>query len=200
MPRAPQQNTRVPHVPIRTPMFEADGRLSRTWIIFFERLWMQPQSGDVPSGGGPAELDRKATFGLVRPLEVSERLTLYYIVRKPGKFTDCVAKIADSPPTGSDAILDIQRSQDDGETWESIFPEDGLMVLPAGNTATMYTADFSPTAEGVEVNDLLRIGCIQTGAVNPGKGVEVVLQWAGAGDTAGNGTIASAQQNGTATA
>lgn len=194
------QRTRVPHVPIRTPMFEADGRLSRTWIIFFERLWMQPQSGDIPGGGGPAELDRKATFGLVKPLEISDRLTLYYIVRKPGKFIDCVAKIADSPPTGSDAILDIQRSQDDGATWESIFPEDGLLVLPATNTATLYTADFSPTVDGVEINDLLRIGCTQIGSVDPGKGVEVVLQWAGAGDTASNGTIATAQQNGTATA
>jgi hypothetical protein len=195
------QRTRVPHVPIRTPMFEPDGRLSRTWIIFFERLWMQPQSGDVPGGGaGPAELDRKATFGLVRPLEVSERLTLYYIVRKPGRFVDCVAKIAEQAPTGTDAILDIQRSRDDGATWESIFPEDGLMILPADNTATMYTADFSPAVDGVEINDLLRIGCLQTGAVDPGKGIEVVLQWAGAGDTAGNGTVASAEQDGTAVA
>ena len=177
----PQQKTRVPHVPIRTPMFEPDGRLSRTWIIFFERLWMQPESGDEPGGPGtPAvtELDRKATFGLVKPLEVSDRLTLYYIVRKAGTFKDCVAKIADSPPTGSDAILDIQRSRDDGATWESIFPADGLLVLPATNTATLYTNDFSPAVNGVEMNDLLRIGCTQTGSVDPGKGVEVVLQWA----------------------
>jgi hypothetical protein len=162
-------------------MFEPDGRLSRTWIIFFERLWSQPGSGDVvvPPGGGPgvAELDRKATFGLVKPLEVSDRLTLYYIVRKAGTFVDCVAKIAEQAPSGSDAILDIQRSQDDGSTWESIFPEDGLLILPATETATLYTADFSPTVNSVNVNDLLRIGCTQIGSVDPGKGVEVVLQW-----------------------
>ena len=174
------QKTRVPHVPVRTPMFEADGRLSRTWIIFFERLWSQPGSGDVvtpPGGPGVTELDRKATFGLVKPLEVSDRLTLYYIVRKAGTFIDCVAKIADQPPSGSDANLDIQRSRDDGASWESIFPADGLLILPATETATLYTADFSPTVNGVEMNDLLRIGCTQTGSVDPGKGVEVVLQW-----------------------
>ncbi len=174
------QKTRVPHVPVRTPMFEADGRLSRTWIIFFERLWSQPGSGDVvtpPGGPGVTELDRKATFGLVKPLEISDRLTLYYIVRKAGTFIDCVAKIAEQAPTGSSAILDIERSQDDGSTWASIFST-AKLVLPATSTATVFTNAFSPTVNTVAIGNLLRIGCTQTGSVDPGKGVEVVLQWA----------------------
>ena len=172
--RPPEQRTRVPHVPIRTPMFDEYGRITRTWVIFFERLWMQPGSGEPP---GPAVNDQKATFGLVKPLEVLDRLTLYYIVRRSGTFLDVTAKIADQAPTGADAILDIQRSTDDGATWESIFPEDDLLTLPAAATARVVQDVFSPTVDGVSVGDLLRIGCVQTGSVDPGKGIEVVLQW-----------------------
>lgn len=160
-------------------MFDADGRLTRTWIIFFERLWMQPGSGDVPpdGGGGPGVNDQKATFGLVKTLEVADRLTLYYIVRRAGEFLDVTAKIAEQAPTGSDAILDIQRSQDDGATWASIFPSGDLLVLPAASTSLVFKDTFSGTVDSVEIGDLLRIGCTQTGSVEPGKGIEVVLQW-----------------------
>ena len=174
------QKTRVPFVPIRTPMFDADGRLTRTWVIFFERLWAQPESGDIPAPPGPGGggvNDQKATFGLVRELEVSERLTLYYIVRRSGEFLDVTAKIADQAPTGSDAILNIDRSTDDGATWESIFPEGNLLVIPAASTATVFKDVFSATVDGVTTGDLLRIGCTQTGSVDKGKGIEVVLQW-----------------------
>lgn len=171
------QKTRIPAVPVRTPMFDADGKLSRTWIIFFERLWMQPESGDVP-GGSPTPQDRKATFGLVRELEISDRLTLYYIVRRAGTFVDCVAKIADTAPTGADAILDIQRSTDDGATWHSIFPAGNLLTLPDGETATVSKTTFSTTITGVAIGHLLRIGCTQVGSADKGKGIEVVLQWA----------------------
>ena len=52
MPRDPAQKTRIPHVPIRSPMFEADGvTLTRTWIIFFERL-AALSSGSIPGAGG----------------------------------------------------------------------------------------------------------------------------------------------------
>ena len=38
----------TPRVPIQTPFFDEDGNLTRTWIIFFERLKSQ-----ISSGGGP---------------------------------------------------------------------------------------------------------------------------------------------------
>lgn len=179
--RDPAQKTRVPHVPVRTPMYDADGKLSRTWIIFFERLWRQPESGDVPGGGGgggtPAVNDQKATFGLLRPLEVDPQLTLYYIVRRAGTFKDVAAKIAEAAPTGADAILDIQRSTDDGTTWASIFPSGSLLVLPAASTATVIKNTFNGSVNSVAIGDLLRIGCTQPGSLEPGKGIEVVLQW-----------------------
>ena len=162
-------------------MFDAEGRITRTWVIFFERLWMQPESGDEPGGGGggggTAVNDQKATFGLLRPLEVLDRLTLYYIVRRAGEFLDVTAKIAEQAPTGSDAILDIQRSADDGSTWESIFPSGSLLVLPAASTARVEKSTFSSTVNSVSPGHLLKIGCTQTGSLDPGKGIEVVLQW-----------------------
>jgi hypothetical protein len=168
----------TPRVPLQTPMFDGNvnlGRLTRTWVIFFERLGMLSEADKQELAGGAQ--DRKATFGLVQELEISDRLTLYYIVRKPGTFLDVVAKIADTAPAGSDAILDIQRSTDDGATWESIFPAGGLLVLPGGSTDTVSQDTFSTTVNSVAVGDLLRIGCTQVGSTDAGKGIEVVLQW-----------------------
>jgi len=165
----------TPRVPIQTPMFDERGLLTRTWIIFFERLGRISEE-EVTTGEG-APNDRKATFGLVKELEIADRLTLYYIVRRAGTFLDVVAKIADLPPAGSSAILDIERSTDDGETWESIFRPGNLLVLPGGATATVFKDVFSKTVTGVEVGNLLRIGCTQIGSTDPGKGIEVVLQW-----------------------
>ena len=184
-------------------MFDEFGRITRTWVIFFERLWMQPQSGDVPGSGGAGTVpnDQKATFGLLRELTVEDRLTLYYIVRRAGTFLDVAAKIAEQAPTGADAILDIQRSTDDGTTWESIFPSGDLLVLPAAATATVLKSTFSDTVTGVSIGDLLRIGCTQTGSVDPGKGIEVVLQWeADLTVSPADGSIATASMSGTATA
>ncbi len=157
-------------------MFDATGLLTRTWIIFFERLGRLTEAQEQALEE-PAALDRKATFGLVQTLEVADRLTLYYIVRRAGTFLNVVAKIADQAPSGSDAILDIQRSKDDGLTWASIFPAGNLLVLPGGSTDTVFKDTFAKEVNSVEIDDLLRIGCTQIGSVDPGKGIEVVLQW-----------------------
>jgi hypothetical protein len=172
---AKRSSKATPRVPLQTPMFDQNGQLTRTWIIFFERLGLEKI--ETVEEAPPTALDRKATFGIVKDLEVADRLTLYYIVRKEGTFVDCVAKIADVAPTGSSAILDIQRSTDDGVTWASIFPPGNLLTLPAGSTDTVFKSAFNETVTGVEVADLLRIGCTQIGSVTAGKGIEVVLQW-----------------------
>jgi hypothetical protein len=56
---AGNQKTRIPAVPIRTPLTDENGNLTRPWMVFFERLWPQPGSGDVPGAGsakGPAAI------------------------------------------------------------------------------------------------------------------------------------------------
>lgn len=42
------QRKDVPAVPLRTPMFDSDGKLTRTWIIFFERLGSRTSSNAGP--------------------------------------------------------------------------------------------------------------------------------------------------------
>ncbi|MFN3326882.1 MAG: hypothetical protein ACK5AZ_25595 [Bryobacteraceae bacterium] len=127
---------------------------------------------------GSGEL--KATFGLVRPLEVEEGLTLYFISRSEGTFTDVVAKVRDEAPVGQDAVLDIQISKDDGETWDSIFPagDANKLVIPDGSTALVTRTTFDPDHNVIAKDDLLRIDCLQAGTTVPGKGIEVVLRWA----------------------
>jgi len=127
----------------------------------------------------PSDADLKATFGLVKELEVTDRLTLYYMVRKAGAFRGVWAKIADTPPAGSDALLNIDSSDDDGETWTSIFDTGSPLTLPDGATdMTIKLTGFSPDNDTVAVGDLMRIGCTQVGSTTPGKGVQVVLWWA----------------------
>ena len=163
-------------------MFDDDGNLTRTWIIFFERLgqWTTViEDGSVPRP--------KATFGLLRPLVTDENdLTNHYIARRAGKFRNwtCNAK---TPPTGQDAVLDIERSVDEGATWFSIFDEDDSDKIVIGEDddtridGTAFKADDPLTediTEGrIDVGDFLRINCVQAGSVEPGRDIEVVLQW-----------------------
>jgi hypothetical protein len=45
---------KTPAVPLRTPMFDQNGQLTRTWIIFFERLGTRiiEEEGEPGTGGG----------------------------------------------------------------------------------------------------------------------------------------------------
>lgn len=61
------QTTTIPKVPIRTPFFDEQGNIDRTWVYFFERVAKgngNPAAGGGPGGsGGPpwATLDLKDT-------------------------------------------------------------------------------------------------------------------------------------------
>jgi hypothetical protein len=129
------------------------------------------------SGSGTAQ--DKATFGLVRPLEVENRLTLYYICRKAGTFTDVTAKVSEQPPGGQDAYLDIKISKDDGANWDSIFPTGTVnkLKIAKDNWGLVKQWVFDPSHNTIDMEDILRIDCLQTGSTVPGKGIEVVLRW-----------------------
>ena len=129
------------------------------------------------SGGTATAAGDKATFGLVADLVEANDLTNHYICRKGGSFLDCVAN-PKTPPTGSSAILDIEKSTDDGGTWVSVFPDgnENKIQLPADGTATVLVRAFAP-ANSIAVGDLLRINCLQPGSEDPGNCIEVVLRW-----------------------
>ena len=133
----------------------------------------------VPQASGGGAAGDKATFGLVADLLVLSDLTNHYICRKGGTFLDCVVnpKVA---PTGAAAILDIEKSADDGATWASVFPagEANKLNLPAGSTATVSLAVFAAAPNNaIAPGDLLRINCLQKGSTIAGSRIEVVLRW-----------------------
>jgi len=172
--------TVTPCVPHKTPMYEKDGAMSRTWIIFFERLgrW-----DEIHNTAG--DTNRKATFVLKRELEVEDDLTNHYIVRAPGAFYDAAIK-AKTAPTDAAARLVIERSTDEGGTWFTVLnPLDeetpGYLEIPDGDD-TLILFDRSifydePLIARVNVDDLLRINCIQCGSTLPGQDITVVIRW-----------------------
>lgn len=170
------QTTRIPAVPIRTPMFDGEERqddeLTRTWIIFFERL--AGRRGLASSGVG----ELKATFGLLRNLTVEDDLTNHFICRTGGTFYNLAVK-PKIAPTGSAARIEIEISKDEGVTWFTIFAGVGYIELAAGDaTLQEFEGVFRTDAYGaIAVDELLRINCTQIGSTVAGKNIEFVLLW-----------------------
>jgi hypothetical protein len=184
----------TPRVPQETLMYEigVDGvpRLTRVWMIFFERLGRI----QTAAAGGATITRQKATFGLLRDLVTDENdLTNHYIARGGGVLRNWTVN-AKVPPSGQDAILDIQRSVDEGENWFSIFREvDELdeptdefkIIIPADDDSRIDGTDFAADDEDTEdivegridAGDFLRINCVQAGSTEPGSDIEVVLEW-----------------------
>ena len=158
-------------------MFDDKGAMTRTWIIFFERLALWETENEVAAAEG-AGGDKKATFGLVKTLTVEQDLTNHYIARTGGTFTGWVAN-AKNPPTGTDAILDIEISRDEGLSWASIFEGTDAIVLPDGAADMAESPSFSLISGRnlIFPNNFLRINCTQIGSTFAGKDIEVVVSW-----------------------
>src|SRR5262245_39009161 len=120
----------TPRVPVQTPMFDGNGLLTRTWVIFFERLG---RVTEITEEGALAAGELKATFGLLRELTIGADLTNHYICRSPGTYVNCAVncKIA---PIGSTARLVIEKSTDEGVTWANIFASPAYIELAIGDT------------------------------------------------------------------
>ena len=169
---------KTPRVPHNTPMYEdppTNKKMSRTWIIFFERLALWESENEIETGGGG---EKKATFGLLRELTVEQDLTNHYISRTSGVFTSWAIN-AKLPPIGSSATLDILLSTDEGITWNSIFTGGVKPILPDGAEDITEGNVFSllPQYNRIQPNNLLRIDCLAKGSGFAGQYIEVVLLW-----------------------
>jgi hypothetical protein len=166
---------KTPRVPKETPMYDDAGNMTRTWIIFFERLFTRAVDKATESGGGAGEL--KATFGLVRLLTLENDLTNHFISRSAGTFQSLTAN-AKQPPTGSAAIFDFKKSTDEGQTWNTIFASGPIALAAGDSTRQDFTGVFAVGAAGqIAVGDFLRIDCLQIGSTFAGKDIEFVLKW-----------------------
>lgn len=176
---------RTPRVPHQTPMYEPGGTMSRTWIIFFERLGRWTEINQT-------EAEKKATFGLVKLLTVTDDLTLHFIARTSGPFID-LAVNGKEPCTGAPVRIKIEKWHEDlPETpgaWKTIFSPPGYIEIPVGNDDVMFWTReenddairdevFKEDGDGrILAGDMLRINCTQIGSTFAGKGYEFVLRW-----------------------
>jgi hypothetical protein len=202
-----QKRKVTPRVPKETPMFEDpphNTMMSRTWVIFLERLgqsWTEVEDPEL-----------KATFGLVRTLEVEDDLTLRFLCKRAGRFIGLHAN-GKLPATGSTVKISIEKwkydatylGEGEDQEWINIFADreeeeetipgyielaDFDAIDPPLPTGTPYLEVFSPAAANVEfkaehdgadgqiaVGDMLRINCLQVGSDYAGKGYEIVLHW-----------------------
>jgi hypothetical protein len=127
-----------------------------------------------------ANLD-KATWGILQPLTVTDDVVKNrYIVKwpeegdGPAEFVD-LSVVAYSPPIGSAARLEIERSTDKGATWNNILLSPGYIELADGVATRQDYEDIFAT--GIAFNDLMRLNCTQIGSSFAGQYIEVKLRW-----------------------
>ena len=71
----------TPRVPLQTPMFDERGNLTRTWIIFFERLGRIEAANIPPAGGGAVVFQRTL---LIKDTTVGDDIADHVTVYEPG--------------------------------------------------------------------------------------------------------------------
>lgn len=171
----PNQQTNIPAVPVSTPMFDEHGRLTRTWIIFFEKLARYRAVREV------WESQKRFTFGLGigAPQPVMDPAAPSAIVT-PKKGAGKMARVeacSNRPGTGP-VYIDILISHDDGVTWASIFPAgpENKIVLTAGaaQPETVVTT-FAPGAD-VAVGDHFK-PVVLAGSAEDWQNIEIVGEW-----------------------
>lgn len=109
---------------------------------------------------GPIE--REAwLLGACEALAVAEDVTNRRSVKAGGQFFQAVVN-AKQPSTAGRVVLDILQSEDDGETWTSIFPDgnDNKVVIPEGFEGQLrFTSFAQDAADGALLRpDILEAG------------------------------------------
>ena len=149
-------------------MFDPEtGNLTRTWIIFFEKL-------GLGSGSGSGADDCQFTIAVNGPIAVGDDVPPHKIINQPG--TPAWAKIeAKIPPTGASIILDVILRPAAGGPDVSIFG-DTKLVLPAGSTTIAVQTTFAEDIR-FRVGDRLIGKVVQVGSTYPGSQISATIFW-----------------------
>lgn len=173
------QQTRIPNVPLRTPMFDEHGNLTRTWIIFFERLGMS-EAGEP----GPADV-QSVVFGIATPIVIEDVGWYPEIALPAGQvWIPISARItAYTAPTGASIKVDCYYSIDAGNTWRRLFGADSsgnqaYLELPAGlhqnpSPFVSFAGGGAPRDLRIPARALMRCAMKQVGATASGANVIV---------------------------
>lgn len=84
--------------------------------------------------------------------------------------------VCKTAPTGADLVIDIEYSDDDGDTWTSIWNSTpaNRLTIAAGATAGSQT-DFDTTT--IAVGSLVRVAVDQVGSTVAGADLTVTLKF-----------------------
>lgn len=171
---ASDQNTSIPRVPLQTPMFDAEGNLTRTWIIFFERNFLGKRAGgtsttvNTSSAGDNFE---RFVFGLgtVNEIATGTSATPKITVERKCKLLQwrVTANVA---PAGNKILIDIMRNG------ASIFPASlaSKILLPDASLEAIGTV-FLTTPLVLNVGDKLLPDVLQVGTTTPGFRIQVQI-------------------------
>lgn len=162
----------TPRVPIQTPMFDERGNLTRTWIIFFERLGKVEQKDIEPPiepGGaaGPWQrtlLIKDATVGV----DIADHVTVY----QPGVATKVTTVLRKVITTN----LQVRINKNAIALITITIPSSTSVDVPIDFTA------FATTPAGIKSlaeNDVLSWDIITSDGQRDRNGVaSVTLEWA----------------------
>ena len=172
---------RTPRVPIETPMFDSQGLMTRTWVIFFEKLGKygtEDQIKDVIDANQPAAAAdyEYATF-VIYDTTVTDNATNVLPVRRGGTLVD--AEIVPRYDTTADFQIDILVSLA-GAPFSSRSSVFGFLKLympgltPAG---TIIKQDvFASNPFKIDTDDILSTDILTGGSLGTGI-YTVVLKW-----------------------
>ena len=163
----------TPRVPIQTPMFDERGNLTRTWIIFFERLGQVEDAGTTPPAPGSTRPFQRTL--LIKDTTVGEDIADHVTVYEPGTATKVTAVLR----VGllSDLTVRINRNVVDGLGVVHSNPLTSI-TIPAG-TVPDVVIDFPGVAgTALEENDVLSWDIVAGDGQQDGYGVaSVTLEW-----------------------
>jgi hypothetical protein len=172
------QKTDIPRVPLQTPMFNEDVNsdgtltrtLSRTWIIFFERIWKQNKATSTVTTDSGDKFDRYVFgLGVGANIAVGSSATPKITCERKTQLTHWRIT-ANTAPTGSSIIVDIKKNG------VSIFPAGTAneVVLPATLLKAQGTT-FVAAKTICNVGDELLPDVIQVGSTIPGFRIQVQI-------------------------
>ena len=137
--------------------------------------------------GVPGKVAGQATFGMGigGPQLLTDDATPHYMVRvgvptnalgTGGKFIECLGNAKGfNTLSGLNLYINIDKSSDNGTTWNSIFQSGNPLVISA--PFVQFNQDtFSDTYNYVNIGDMLRVGLIGGSDTNS-TDIEVTLRW-----------------------
>ena len=147
--------------PLRMGLVQADGNISRPWATYFQQRAIHGVHIDIE---GPIAVGNP---DMTRPVALVG-----------GKLRFVTANLRDAP-SGGDAVIDVEKTEDGGITWVSVFRSGNAkkLTMPAGSSLPVTLQTFDSGAQNIIRDTLFRLNILQIGSASPGSFLQVVVGW-----------------------